>query len=165
MKTLFKPGNPKTSTNRFPIPLLRHRHLVQDTGQGRYGYSIIGHRHTAGTCPSQTVQHMAARKHARPTMDDQIVSGQVFGKVITGHNVNVQSLAELTTQQTRKLHASYIFMLRHVGASLRYQHVGIRTQSNNASAPAGTAGCPPSGGQTKRKKKSAAFAAGKGAPP
>ena len=62
-------------------------------------------------------------------MDDQIVSGQVFGKVITGHNVNVQSLAELTTQQTRKLHASNIFMLRHVGASLRYQHAGIGTQS------------------------------------
>ena len=106
----------KTLGKEIPILLLRHRHLVQDTGQGCYGYSIIGHRHTTGTHPPQTVQHMATRKHAGPAMDDQIVSGQVFGKVVSGHDVDVQSLAELTAQQTRKLHAPYIFMLRHVGA-------------------------------------------------
>ena len=150
----------------IPILLLWYRHLVQDTGQSCYGYSIIGHRHTAGTRPPQTVQHMAARKHARPTMDDQIVSGQILREVVTGHDVDVQSLAELTTQQTRKLHASYIFMLRHVGASLRYQHAGIRTQSAQHLRPLQELpDVPPYNGQTKWKKKSAAFAVGKGPPP
>lgn len=73
---------------RISIP--RNDYLVQYTTQAGYCHSVVRHRNMLRTGMGYTIEHIFPVEHAGAAMDNQIISGQVYGKVIPGDEVYLQ---------------------------------------------------------------------------
>ena len=77
---------------RISIP--RNDYLVQYTTQAGYCHSVVRHRNMLRTGMGYTIEHIFPVEHAGAAMDNQIISGQVYGKVISGDEVYLQLPAD-----------------------------------------------------------------------
>ena len=78
---------------------------------------------------------MAAIEHAGPAMDDQVVRGEVFWKVISSDKVEGKPLPYGLSQEPWNLFPSNIFRQRGMGAGLRNENRRALRQMRDGIGP------------------------------
>lgn len=62
-------------------------------------------------------------------MDDEVVTGEVLGKVASGYHIYLQVLADTLPQQTGNLHPPDIFRQGSMGTGFGYQYARLLRQT------------------------------------
>ena len=73
-----------------------------------HGHAVVGHRYILAFGLFNPCEHLRAVEHAGTAVDDEVVGAEVVGEVVARHNVDVELLSGLLTQEARNLHAANV---------------------------------------------------------
>ena len=110
-------------------------YFVENTSQIGQHHTIVTDGNLLLFCLGNAVQNMAAIEHAGPAMDDQVVRGEVFWKVISSDKVEGKPLPYGLSQEPWNLFPSNIFRQRGMGAGLRNENRRALRQMRDGIGP------------------------------
>ena len=87
-----------SSAIALDICFISYYHSIQYSTKCSNGNAIIRYRDTLRLCLAHTRKDRAASEHTRTTMNHYVIPRKVVGEVIAAHNINLQTIAQLTTQ-------------------------------------------------------------------
>ena len=110
-------------------------HLVENTGKFGQRHAVIAHGHALLPGLFNARHHIGTVEHARPAVDDEIVRGEVGGKIRAAHHGDVQTFTEAGTQATGNFHPADILGKGRMGAGLGNEHTRMRRQAVDGFRP------------------------------
>ena len=135
-----------------------NNNFIQYTRQTRNCHSVVGYGDVLRTGMGYAAEYILTVEHTCATVDNQVVSGQIFREVASGDEVYLQLFANTFPQQAGNFHLPDVLGQRSMGTGFGYQYARLRCEAvDSSSSLYKSMDIPFLTGKKNRKRSEAAF--------